>query len=161
MHFILHQHRAEYSHPKVGVKQTALGIRRMQTRDEAADHVAPIGVEDHCGNGKNNHQKSRQSEEPLHPLKAAKKQERDEDQGCPDKDQALVPPSEEMNHNCHAAQFSSTGEQVQQIGSNERCESEPLAEPVPHDSKYWFLRHNSNTAAPLHVNNNGDCPETN
>jgi len=46
------------------------------------------------------------------------------------------------------------------IGSNERCESEPLTELGPHDSEYWFLRHNSNTAAHLHVNDDGDRPES-
>ena len=63
----------------------------------------------------------------------------------------------------NAPEFSSTGNQVEQVGSNERRKPQAKPQLRPQESKNWFFSNHRDPATHFHVDNDcgraqHDCP---
>ena len=74
-------------------------------------------------------------------------------------EQPLIPSGEQMEHDRDAAEFGGAGDEVQQIGGDQRGKTQPKTKTPANDCEYRLPGDSRHTSAHFHANNDRRCAQ--
>src|ERR1700751_4670330 len=118
-------------------------------------------MERHSGNSEDDHQKSRQSKNPLDPLEFKYVDEAPDHENAADQNQLFRPIGEQTYSNRNSGDFSCTGDDIQESRSDQGREPKFESQTLADNSKDRLLGNDGDPPTHLHIDNDRDSAKHN